>query len=99
VKSVSHFSRPAPVGVVKILFTVNFASRSCAPSNARPGVPTGRSHGGRQILRLYAPRAAAGPAVGFTWIGTTSVWPATERIMLQTAAFTPGAQPSAVCLA
>ena len=66
VKRVSHFSRPAPVGVVRILFTVNFASRSWAPLNARPGVPTGTSHGGRQILRLYAPRAVAAPAVGLT---------------------------------
>src|SRR5512140_2255204 len=52
VNRVSHLMSPPPVGVVKTLFTVSFASRSCAPWNARPGVPTGTSGGGRQMLSL-----------------------------------------------
>ena len=47
VKSVSQRGTPAAVGVVRIPFTVNFASRTCAPWNARPGVPMGTSGGGR----------------------------------------------------
>jgi len=39
VNSVSHLTRPALVGVVKTFNSVSFASRSCAPWKARPGVP------------------------------------------------------------
>ena len=57
---------PLALGAVKMFVTVNFASRSCAPSNARPGEPTGVSHGGRQIRIWYAPSAVAAPLVGST---------------------------------
>ena len=99
VKSVSQRGTPAAVGVVRIPFTVNFASRTCAPWNARPGVPMGTSGGGRQIFRLYAPSAVAAPDVGFTYSGTASVCPATERLSIQTAAFVPGEHASVVCAA
>ena len=66
VKSVSHFASAPLVGVVKTFVSVSTASRSWAPWNARPGVPTGTSGGGRQMLSLKPPSVCSGPAVGLT---------------------------------
>src|SRR5579862_3151601 len=66
VVNISQTLRPADVEAVTSLFSVSFASSSCAPSKERPGVPTGTSHGGRQIFRLYAPKAVAPPVVLLT---------------------------------
>ena len=52
VNSVSHRSRPAELGVLKTLSTVNFASSSCTPCGERPGVPSGTSGGPRQVTSL-----------------------------------------------
>ena len=89
VKSDSQRSAPPAAGVLKIPFTVNFASSTWAPFAERPGVPIGTSGGGRQMLSLYAPSACSAPAVGLTYSGRAIVWPATLRLRIQTAALVP----------
>ena len=59
--------------------TSNVAERSFAPKVARPGVPTGTSGGGRQTTSFAWPAAVSGAAVGTTYSGTSSVWPAALR--------------------
>src|SRR5262245_14746941 len=82
-------------GTWKMLFTVKFASSSCAPFGERPGVPWGTSAGARHTTILYAPSAASAPAVASTWTGRLMLWPATESARFQTAIWVPVEQPGA----
>src|SRR5204863_2971760 len=64
---------------------LSVALTSLAPSDARPGVPTGTSGGGRQIVIVLFAIVESGIVSGTssTNAGTWSVWPAAERFMIQ----------------
>src|SRR5207248_7132811 len=80
--------RYSPEPAPKTPLTLSAASSSPAPRAARPGVPAGRSGGGRQTVILAAANgaSAASAAIGSTKIGTSSVCPAALRTMTQKAA-------------
>src|SRR5207244_9992051 len=93
------FQMLCPAGTVKMLSTVNVASRSRAPFGERPGVPTGTSSGARHTTSLYVPSAASAPASWSTCTGKLMLCPATERARFQTARCGTGSQVGASELA
>ena len=60
--------------LLKTPLIVSSALYTLAPKVARPGVPTGRSGGGRQIAMNAGPNCACGCVRRY--VGTVRVWPA-----------------------